>query len=243
MLSKKISLVVLVLAGTIVFESCTESADQAQVTIEVTEEDFVEITAAALSEEDGGFASDIDVLLDDVQEECGYTRNESFSNQETIGVRSFEIDYSISAEVLCSESEEFTSLNYEYSKQRSAELIRLDVESSSFSTWLFYNDGDNYILDGSHDYAGTETFKVRNENTVSSTLIASSEDLLINEDGDFLSGSFSMTHDVVSTSGDERSVYGTILITDTNIGILDVSEFDYLYEIDFTTGEVKQLER
>lgn len=241
MLNKKISLVILALAGTIVFQSCSE--DDSDVTTEATEEDAAEIIASALSEADGGFAYDVDVLLEEVQEDCGYTRNESFTDQETAGVRSFEIIYTISAEVQCSESEEFINLSYEYSMQRSAELIRLDVESSAESTWLFYDDGDNYILDGSYDYAGTEKFKVRDENTFSSTLTASSEDLLINEDGDFLSGSLSITHDVISTSGDERSVTGTIMITDTNIGLLDVSEFDYLYEIDFTTGEATQLVR
>jgi len=241
MLNKKIMLVVLALAGLLVFESCDSENDPSS--NEVTEEDFANIIGTALSEEDGGFAYDIDVLLQEVQEDCGYTRNESFTDQETIGVRSFEIDYSIAAEVQCSESEEFISLSYEYTIQRSAELIRLDVESSAISTWLFFNDGDNYILDGRYDYSGTETSKVGDKNIFTSTIEILSEDLKINADGDFLSGSLSVIHDIVSTFGDERSATGTITITSVNIGLLDLSGFDYLYEIDLKTGEVTQIER
>ncbi len=234
-------LVVLALAGLTVFNSCDSENDPTS--NEVTEEDFAEIIGSALSEEDGGFAYDIDVLLEEVEEECGYTRNESLTEQETVGVRTFEIDYAISAEVVCNESDEFVSLSYEYTIQRSAELIRLDVESSAESIWSFLDNGDNYILDGRYDYEGTEIFKVGDENTFSSTMEILSEDLLINADGDFLSGSLSVAHNIVSTSGEESSATGTITITSVNIGLLDVSEFDFLYEIDLKTGEVTQITR
>lgn len=241
MLSRKVSLIAIAVLGTLFFQSCSD--DDSDVTSEITEADFAEIIASALSEEDGGFAYDVDVLLEEVQEECGYTLDESFTDQETFGVRNFEITYSISAEVQCSESEAFLSLSYEYTNQRNAELIRLDVESTVTSNWLFFDNGDNYILDGGYDYTGTETFKLGDENTVSSNIAVLSEDLLINADGDFLDGSLSVSHEIVSTSGDEKSVTGTITITSTNIGLLDVSEFDYLYEIDLKTGEVNQLDR
>lgn len=239
--NKKVMLAVFALAGLIVFDSCDSENDPSS--NEVTEEDFANIIGTALSEEDGGFAYDIDVLLEEVQEDCGYTRNESFTDQETIGVRSFEIDYSIAAEVQCSDSQEFISLSYECTIQRIAELIRLDVESSAISTWLFFNDGDNYILDGSYDYSGTETSKIGDKNTFISTLEILSENLMIDADGDFLSGSLNVVHNIVSTSGDEKLATGTITITSVNIGLLDLSEFDYLYEIDLKTGEVKQIDR
>ncbi|MEO1098628.1 MAG: hypothetical protein AAFX57_12850 [Bacteroidota bacterium] len=222
--------------------SCSDD-DIESITIEITEEEVADIIAATLSEEDGGFASDIDNLILDIEEECGYTETYTLNESETIGVRSFSVDYEMSLEVKCNDSDELLEIAYMFTSDREAELIRLDVTSFAEGDWSFKDNGQNYLMDGSYTYEGEEQFKVKDENMYNSTLSYASNDLTINEDGDFLTGELTVDYVANSTSGESRQEDGVLTITEVNTGLFDVSSFEFLYEINLKTGEVEKIER
>lgn len=222
--------------------SCSDD-DIESITIEITEEEVADIIAATLSEEDGGFASDIDNLILDIEEECGYTEIYTLNESEIIGVRSFSVDYEMSLEVKCNDSDELLEIAYMFTSDREAELIRLDVTSFAEGDWSFKDNGQNYLMDGSYTYEGEEQFKVKDENMYNSTLSYASNDLTINEDGDFLTGELTVDYVANSTSGESRQEDGVLTITEVNTGLLDVSSFEFLYEINLKTGEVEKIER
>ncbi len=222
--------------------SCSDD-DIESITIEITEEEVADIIAASLSEEDGGFASDIDNLILDVEEECGYTETYMLNESETIGVRSFYVDYEMSLEVKCNQRDEFLEIAYAFISDRDAELIRLDVTSFAEGNWSFKANGPNYLMEGAYIYEGEEQFKVQDENTYNSTLSYASNNLTINEDGDFLTGELTIDYVANSTSGESRDEDGALTIAEVNTGLLDVSSFEFLYEINLKTGEVEKIER
>ncbi len=225
-----------------VLYSCAD--DDPEVVIEITEESVVDIIAASLSEEDGGFANYVDNLIEDIEDECGFLETESLTDAETIGVRSFSVSYEISTEVICNENDEFQELNCSFTSNREADLIRLDTESFSEGEWsLVKRDTMIYVLEGLSEYDGKETFKVRDQNTYTSSTTYSSDELTVNQDGDFINGVLSIEYVLTSTTDDQRDESGTLTITDTNIGLLDVSTFEFLYEIDLKTGDLQQVER
>ncbi|MEM6361948.1 MAG: hypothetical protein AAF731_17810 [Bacteroidota bacterium] len=222
--------------------SCSDD-DIESITIEITEEEVADIIAATLSEEDGGFASDIDNLILDIEEECGYTEIYTLNESEIIGVRSFSVDYEMSLEVKCNDSDELLEIAYMFTSDREAELIRLDVTSFAEGDWSFKDNGQNYLMDGSYTYEGEEQFKVKDENMYNSTLSYASNNLTINEDGDFLTGELTIDYVANSTSGESRQEDGVLTITEVNTGLFDVSSFEFLYEINLKTGEVEKIER
>ena len=222
--------------------SCSDD-DIESITIEITEEEVADIIAATLSEEDGGFASDIDNLILDIEEECGYTEIYTLNESEIIGVRSFSVDYEMSLEVKCNDSDELLEIAYMFTSDREAELIRLDVTSFAEGDWSFKDNGQNYLMDGSYTYEGEEQFKVKDENMYNSILSYASNDLTINEDGDFLTGELTVDYVANSTSGESRQEDGVLTITEVNTGLFDVSSFEFLYEINLKTGEVEKIER
>ena len=231
----------LLVALCVVFISCDD--DDEAVVVELTEEDVAEIIASSLSEEDGGFAADIDNLLDEAEDDCGYVKTESLTDKDDTGVNTYEIAYDFSMEVVCDEANQLTRIDYDYNVERAADLISMNVNSNADSKWAFFREGDFYILDGNYKYNGEEAFKIGDENTYTSELSISSKTLKVNDFGDFLSGTMELNYSITSTSGDQGAEGGSVEITDTNTGLLDVSSFKFLYEIDLKTGDVKQIPR
>lgn len=224
------------------FVSCNDD-DNEVVVVEITEQDVAEVIAASLSEEDGGFAADIDNLLEEVEEDCGYVKTGSLTDQDTFEEGYYDVAYELSMEVVCDDANQFVQLNYSYKNKREADLVRLSVDSEVESEWIFLDDGELYLLNGAYAYNGQEAFKIRDENTFTTALDVSSNTLMINDHGDFLEGTLAVSYSIVSTSGDERAESGSLTLTTTNVGLLDISSFEYLYEIDIKTGDVQQIER
>ena len=232
----------LIMGLCLAFVSCNDD-DSEVVVVEITEEDVADIIAASLSEEDGGFAADIDNLLEEVEEDCGYMKTESLADQDTFEDGSYDVAYELSMQVVCNEANQFVQLNYSYTNDREADLVRLSIDSKVESEWTFLKDGELYLLNGNYTYDGQESFKIRDENTFTTDLSVSSNTLMINDSGDFLQGALAVSYSIVSTAGDERAESGSLTLTAINVGLLDISSFEYLYEIDIKTGDVQQIER
>ncbi len=215
-----------------------------EVIIEIDESSVAEIIAVALSEDDGGFADQVDVLIDYLSEECGFSEEESFEESSNFLGRSIEIDYVIETTVKCDENDQFVELAYSLESSREAELTRLDVQSKTSSEWTLSENIDiEYQLTGIYDYQGEEEFKIEEEERFSTLLAFQSNDLVVNRDGDFLEGAMTLDFNVSSSSEAFGDGTGTLTVTDINLGLLDASTFEFLYQIDLQTGEVTQIER
>ena len=165
---------IIIFATSAVLSSCS---DDDSVTIEIEEEDVADIVASSLSDEDGGLVNDIENLVENAEEECGYMETETFSDTETIGVRTFSLDYDISLQVICDENQNFLQVEYNYTVDREAELVRLNVTSEATGDWLLQALDERYLFEGDYVYRGEETFKVRSQNSYNSSLTTSTSDL------------------------------------------------------------------
>ena len=217
------------------------NADDVEIIIE--ESFIVEIIAASLSEDDGGFAFEVDELLERRSEECGFDEEETLSESEEGGIRSIESEIVIQTRVICDENDALERIEYNYTSTRSAALLAFDVENSTSSTWDLFPSDEDYLLAGSYEYAGIETVMVDEENSFDTALMFDSDDLIVNVEGDFLSGTLNLFYDVLSTDERDESGEGILEVIETNILLLDISSFDYLYEIDVKTGEYKEVDR
>lgn len=230
----------IVLLAALAYACNTE--EEATEEIELTEQDVAEVIAASLSEEDAGMMADVEKMTESISEECGYTYTESLTDSDDSEDRSYSVDYDYSLEVMCDEEGTFLRTDYSYTSYRDAELIRFDVSNSTESIWAFYHDADNYKLEGSYAYEGVEAYKVRHNHSLSSDIDYSSSNLIVDENGNFLKGTLAFS-ELVKINEETWEHSGSLEITEENIALLDVSGFEFLYEINLVTGEITEVKR
>lgn len=221
--------------------SCSDN-DEPIVVEEITEEDLVEVLATSLSKEDGGLAADLGNLLDELEEECGYTNTESLNDEVNGDDRSYAVDYDYSIEVICDDNGQLLLVDYDYTATREAQLFRLDITSTVVSEWELVEANLDYQLNGSYDYNGVEDFAENSDNRLESEITYSTTELTLSSGGDFLQGSFAISQ-AVKASDSDWSYEGTLTVIRLNYALIDISGFEFLYEVDLITGETMQVAR
>ena len=240
-LTKKLR-IQLILASCIILSSCGDDDDT--ITITFSEENAAEFIATTLSSDDGGLLNDIEYMIDYVGEECGLTNTEEFSDTEDLaGGRSYSLEYELSLAVICDDDDNFQLMEYNYTVNREADLLRLDAVSEAVGDWELREEGANYLFEGSYTYSGEEVFEFDDDSTYETEATISSEDLQTDDAGNILDGTLSVAFEIVLGSEEISSGSGSLDITDTNTGLLDIESFEYLYEIDLEDGDVTEVER
>jgi hypothetical protein len=204
----------------------------------VDETEVVDIVSTGISDDDGGLVAETEEIMVIIAEECGQRKDETFNETWSLGSRTVSVDYSVDARAMCNDNGEKIYVEYQVSSLREAQLLRLDVVSETQSSWnLSSPEGSELILAGSYNYQGEEVFKIGRQNTFNTELFYSSENLVINENGDFLSGELYMEYSILSTTGESVEGTGSLVIISTNIGLLTADRLDNQYEINLKTGE------
>ncbi len=222
--------------------SCDRTEDEP--TIDVTADEAADLVGAALmagSEGVAAEAADIAYIADKSVEkgvfplECGETADSLFTRSYTGSQVTATYENHLTWGLNCKNFNIPQSISYSRNMQGRYETARVRSEDSAATDWLVENllTGEHFILNGNYARTGTQSSKVRNMRTLTSSILVDIDNLHIDKGTQRIStgtGTFTLTGTVDGTSN-TFSFAGNIAFNGNGTATLTINGQSYVIDL------------
>ncbi len=170
--------------------SCDRDNDDTPDLVEISEEDAVDVIEGALTMNTEGLVSEVenasevaDKYAEKTLSPCGVTFDSTFSVAHNTAFIEASYTNILEWTVYCNDAEIPVSLDFGRESQGDYETTRMESLDASSSLWSLDNLilGTEYVLNGDYSRSGSQTSKVRNENSLTSTVEMSLTNLSVDK--------------------------------------------------------------
>jgi transcriptional regulator with PAS, ATPase and Fis domain len=200
-------------AATMLF-SCKKENDT--VTNTMTDEEAAEVISLAVSDNAQGLATqttEITARANTYASVCGYSKDSTISRINTTGVYTWNYNFNWQWAVVCTGAIP-TTMNANYKMKGTYSTARMSSNDSAVANLAVTNlvTGTQYTLNGTYTRNGSQTSKIRNQNSFTSKVTMNVSNLqVIKTTGQIASGSASVTITGDTSTGNTFSYGGTIV--------------------------------
>jgi hypothetical protein len=170
--------------------SCNRDNDDTPEVIEISEEDAVDVIEGALTMDTEGLVSEIenaaevaDKYAEKTLSPCGVTFDSTFSVAHYTALIDASYSNALEWTVYCNNAQIPENLDFGRESQGAYETTRMESFDASSSMWNLDNLilGTEYTLNGDYSRSGSQTSKVRNQNSMTSTVTMSVTNLSVDK--------------------------------------------------------------
>lgn len=220
--------------------SCDRDNDDTPDLVEISEEDAVDVIEGALTMNTEGLVSEVenasevaDKYAEKTLSPCGVTFDSTFTvSRDNVFITASYTNL-LEWTVYCNNAEIPESLDFGRESQGSYETTRMESFDASSSTWNLDNLilGTEYVLNGDYSRSGSQTSKIRDENSLTSTVEMSLTNLNVDKGSRRIqSGTADVTISGQSSTGHNLSVEAEVIFQGNGSAIVVVNGNSY--EID-----------
>jgi len=218
--------------------SCNKDNDNSA---NIQESEVVDAVDNSLSNDTNGMAKSINTAVVYAEDEnlytttpnlnCGQLYTDSYA--ENYSSTSYTYHYSVTSNYQLSCNANGVSQSFSYNANRAGDYDtpRMSSNDNAVAQWSISNldaTNTNTLFNGSYVRTGTQVSKVRNQNTFSSTLTYSLNNIAVNKTThQIASGSAAVTFTGVSSTGNQYSYNGTITFNGNNTATLVINGNTY----------------
>ena len=238
-LLKSLGMIALLLVVTFT-SSCNRDNDDTPDMVEISEEDAVDVIEGALTMETEGLVSEVenaaetaDKYAEKTLSPCGETFDSTFTVSTQNAFLTASYTNTLEWTVFCNNMEIPESLAFGRESQGSYETTRMESFDASSGSMTLDNLilGTEYVMNGDYSRAGSQTSKVRNENSLTSTVDITFTNLSVNKGSRRIeSGTAELTITGQSSTGHSFTFEGEVIFQGNGAAVIVVNGNSY--EID-----------
>lgn len=220
--------------------SCDRDNEETPDVVEISEDDAVDVIEGALTMDTEGLVSEIenaaevaDKYAEKTLSPCGETFDSTFTVSQANAFIDASYTNTLEWTVFCNNAEIPVNLDFSRESQGSYETNRMESFDASSSLWNLDNLilGTAYVLNGDYSRSGSQTSKVRNENSLTSTVEMTVTNLSVDKGTRRIeSGTADITVSGTSSTGHNFSFEAEVIFQGNGSAIVVVNGNSY--EID-----------
>ncbi|MDI1255967.1 MAG: hypothetical protein PSV16_07680 [Flavobacterium sp.] len=234
---KGTKMVAFLLVSALSLNSCNSNDDNGS---SIQESEVVDAIDNTLSEDANGMTKTMNTVIDYARDENLYTATpnlncgQSYSVAYAENYSSTSYDYNYSAtcsyQLSCNADGAAQSFSYQANRTGDYDTPRMSSDDNAAAQWTI-SDLDaaaNTLFNGSYVRTGTQVSKVRNQNTFSSTLTYSLNDIVVNKTThQIVSGTATVVFTGVSSTGNQYTYNGAITFNGDTTATLVINGNSY----------------
>jgi len=219
--------------------SCNKDDDSN--TTDVQETEAVEAVENSLKQETNGMSKSLETAVVYAEDQnlytaspslnCGQLYSDSYNENYSSTNYSFNYVGTFNYQLSCNSNGNPQSLSYNADREGDYDTPRMasdDEASASWSISSLDDSSEDVIFNGTYVRAGTQVSKIRNQNTFSSTLTYSIEEIAVNKSTyKITAGSASVTFVGVSSTGNQYTYNGNITFNGNDTATLVINGNTY----------------
>lgn len=219
--------------------SCDRKGDDTPVVeMTISEEDAVDVIEGALTMDTEGLVSELEDAAEvadkyaekTFNEPCGVTFDSTFTVVESNAFITASYSNHLEWTVYCNNVEIPVNLDFSRESQGTYETTRMESADASSSAWNLDNLilGTSYVLNGTYNRSGSQTSKVRNENSLTSAIQMTITNLNVNKGTRRIeSGTADLTISGTSSTGQSFSFDAEVIFQGNGAAVVVVNGNSY----------------